>query len=54
MNPCASICGSFWACYCCFHIVVFSWDILDEQCNAGSQVKQCKDNIVVKCDELYI
>jgi len=53
MNPCASICGSFWACYCCFHIVVFSWDILDEQCNAGSQVKQCKDNIVVKCDELY-
>ena len=52
MIPYEVLCGSFWGCYCCIHIVLFSWDILDEKCNTRKQVKMCSDNIVYKCDEL--
>ena len=52
MNLYEVFCGSFWGCYCCFHIVLFSWDILDEGCDAGKHVNMCSDNIVYKCDEL--
>ena len=40
MNPCASICGLFWTCYCCGHIGLFSYDIIDEQYDVTNK---CKD-----------
>ena len=53
MNPCEVFCGTFWGFYCCCHIVIFGWDILDEQYDTGKHVKMCSDKIVYKCDELY-
>lgn len=40
MNPCASICITFWSCYCCGHIGLFSYDIINEQCDVTNK---CKD-----------
>ena len=40
MNPCASICISFWSCYCWGHIGLFSYDIINEQCDVTNK---CKD-----------
>ena len=54
MNHCLEIvCLTCWGCYCCCHITLFSWDIMDEQCNAGEHVKRCSDNVVYKCNDLY-
>jgi len=40
MNPCASICITFWSCYCCGHIGLFGYDIINEQCDVTNK---CKD-----------
>ena len=40
MNPCASICISFWTLYCCAHIGLFSYDIINEQYDVTNK---CKD-----------
>ena len=40
MNPCASICITFWSCYCCGHIGLFSYDIINEQYDVTNK---CKD-----------
>ena len=48
MNPCASICISFWSCYCCVHIVVFSWDILDEQYDVTNKCKDIREKMKKK------
>lgn len=40
MNPCASICISFWSVYCCGHIGLFSYDVINEQCDVTNK---CKD-----------
>jgi len=52
MNYCPFFFGTFWGCYCCFHLVIFGWDILDEECDAGNRVKQCVDTATYKCGEL--
>ena len=40
MNPCASICISFWGLYCCGHIGLFSYVLIDEQFDVTNK---CKD-----------
>jgi hypothetical protein len=48
MNPCASICGLFWSCYCCGHIGLFSYDIIDEQYDVTNKCKDLCDKMKKK------
>lgn len=45
MNPYEVLCGSFWGFYCCCHIVIFGYDIINEQYNVTNKCKDFKQFI---------
>jgi len=53
MNPCPIIIVTLYSGYCCCLIALFTWSILDEECNAGEHVENYTNNVKYKCKKLY-
>ncbi len=51
MNPfCCDCLLVFWACYCCGHIGLFSYVLIDEQCDVTNKCKDACNNMRKKIE----
>lgn len=49
MNPfCCNCLLAFWGCYCCAHIGLFSYILIDEQCDVTNKCKEACNNMCNK------